>query len=139
MEAAHTHPLPVLLVIRVMRQREVSLRLLKLDLPMDMTLPKLKKDQVGALQVIITMGRRQDNKDIHILTSQILQLLIAIPLTQLSTSSITRPHRAYTRTTKPSNLTRQANSTKKSTILISLLTPRPMVPILMTGQWQTMP
>jgi hypothetical protein len=62
MEAAHTHPLPVLLVIRVMRPQEVSLRLLnllKLDLPMEMTPLKLKKDQVEALQVIITMGRRQ--------------------------------------------------------------------------------
>jgi hypothetical protein len=59
MEGTHTHPLLVLLVIRVMRPQEVSLRLLKLDLPMEMTLLKLKRDQAEVLQVIITMGRHQ--------------------------------------------------------------------------------
>ncbi|KAG2341913.1 hypothetical protein BDR05DRAFT_434180 [Suillus weaverae] len=123
MEAMCTRPLLVLLGHHpVMRQREVMLRPLGRPLQLDMDTRLLpKEDRAEVLRVTITMGLRQVNQHSHICTPQITQPLMAIPLTHLATS-----------------LTPRAGSTKRITSLISLLTLRRMVPVMMTSRWQMM-
>lgn len=115
---------PLLVHHSVMRQREVMLlllgRLLQIDLHMH-TMLFHKEDRAEVLRVITTMGLRQVNQHSHIRTPQITQPLMPIPPTHLATS-----------------LSPRTGSTKIIISLISLLTLRRMVLIMMINRWRMM-